>query len=174
MAHPLLQVVRQRYSFRCGYCVVSEGEVGGELTVDHFRPVSAGGGDRAENLVYACARCNQYKGAILPEATEGRQEQRLLHPLQDDLTLHLQEDETTGRLMGLTATGRFHIAALRLNRTALIVNRQRRQLLALLEVRLEQAHAENRALQEQLAQRELYINYLEERLDKFPGRSELE
>ena len=30
-------------------------------------------------------RCNQYKGALLPEATALAQEQRLLHPLRDDL-----------------------------------------------------------------------------------------
>jgi 5-methylcytosine-specific restriction endonuclease McrA len=109
MAHPKLQEVRQRYTFRCGYCGVSEAEVGGELTVDHFRPVAAGGDDSDENLVYACARCNQYKGALLPDATELTHGRRLLHPLQDDCAEHLREDEATGRLEGLTATGRFHI-----------------------------------------------------------------
>ena len=43
VAHPQLQQVRERYGFRCGYCGVTEVDVGGELTVDHFRPVSAGG-----------------------------------------------------------------------------------------------------------------------------------
>lgn len=172
MAHPLLQTVRQRYAFRCGYCGVSEVEVGGELTVDHFRPVSAGGEDREENLVYACVRCNQYKGVLLPEATDCKQERRLLHPLQDDLTLHFREDETTNRLEGQTATGHFHIEALRLNRPPLIINRQRRQLLALLEARLEQAIAENKVLQDRLARRDLYIAYLEERLDRLTGRED--
>jgi hypothetical protein len=35
MAHPKLQMVRARYAFCCGYCGVSEADVGGELTVDH-------------------------------------------------------------------------------------------------------------------------------------------
>jgi hypothetical protein len=164
MAHPKLQTVRTRYAFCCGYCGVSETDAGGELTVDHFRPVSAGGDDSDENLVYACMRCNQYKGALLPEATALAQEQRLLHPLRDDLLAHLREDESTGRLEGLTAAGRFHIAALRLNRPALIVHRQRRYLAGLLEARLEQAQTENQALRERIVRRNLYIAYLEERL----------
>lgn len=164
MAHPKLQTVRARYTLCCGYCGVSEADVGGELTVDHFRPVSAGGDDSDENLVYACMRCNQYKGALLPEATALAQEQRLLHPLRDDLLAHLREDESTGRLEGLTATGRFHIAVLRLNRPALIVHRQRRYLAVLLEARLEQVLTENQALRERIARCNLYIAYLEERL----------
>jgi len=76
----------------------------------------------------------------------------------------LREDENIGRLKGLTATGRFHIAALRLNRPALIVHQQRRYLAVFLEARLDQALAENKALQERIAQRELYITYLEEQL----------
>ncbi len=89
MAHPKLPAVRERYVFRCGYCGVSEADVGGELTVDHFRPVSAGGDDDDENLVYACVRCNQYKGALSPEATDPAQERRLLHPLRDDRAAHI-------------------------------------------------------------------------------------
>ena len=164
MAHPKLQTVRERDAFCCGYCGASETDVGGELTIDHFHPVSAGGDDSDENLVYACVRCNQYKGALLPEATDRAQERRLLHPWRDALAAHIREDESTGRLEGLTATGRFHIAALRLNRPALIVHRQRRYLAVLLEARLDQALAENKALRERMAQRDLYITYLEERL----------
>jgi 5-methylcytosine-specific restriction endonuclease McrA len=69
--------------------------VGGELTVDHFPPVSAGGEQSDANLVYACVRCDQYKGALLPEVTDLTQEQRLLHPLRDDLATHSREEEGT-------------------------------------------------------------------------------
>ena len=75
----------------------------------------------------------------------------------DDLAAHIREDERTGRLEGLTAMGRFHIVALRLNRPALVVHRQRRYLADLLEARLEQALAENKALRERIAYRDLYI-----------------
>ena len=87
------------------------------------------------------------------------------------LPRYIREDERTGRLEGLTAMGRLHIIALRLNRPALIIHRQRRYLAALLEARLEQALAENKVLRERIAQRDLYITYLEERLTE---RRELE
>jgi 5-methylcytosine-specific restriction endonuclease McrA len=136
MAHPKLQTVWERYALCCGYCGVSEADVGGEVTVDHFRPVSAGGNQSDANLVYACVRCNQYKGALLPEAMDLTQERRLLHPLQDDIAAHIRKDENTGRLQGLTSTGHFHIEARRLNRPALVVHRQRRALAVLLEARV--------------------------------------
>jgi len=33
--------LRLRYDHRCGYCGVSETDVGGPLTTDHFQPVHA-------------------------------------------------------------------------------------------------------------------------------------
>src|SRR5262245_33540150 len=68
-------------------------------------------------------------------------------PCEMTLPRILREDENTGRLKGLTATGRFHIAALSLNRPVLIVHQQRRYLAVLLEARLDQALVENKALQ---------------------------
>jgi len=43
VAHPKLNDVRRRYHYRCGYCGVSETDIGGELTVDHFLPPKSGG-----------------------------------------------------------------------------------------------------------------------------------
>jgi len=54
---------RERFSSRCGYCGVSEVEVGATLTIDHHRPRSRGGSEDDENLVYACPRCNEHKGS---------------------------------------------------------------------------------------------------------------
>lgn len=51
-------LVRQRASFACEYCGVTETAAGGELTVDHFRPVTHGGTDELANLIYCCQRCN--------------------------------------------------------------------------------------------------------------------
>ncbi len=53
MAHPRHAQVRARYQNCCGYCGVSEEDTGGELCVDHYIPVTAGGGDEDDNLVYA-------------------------------------------------------------------------------------------------------------------------
>ena len=37
--------VREQYNFRCGYCGVSEIDVGSELEIDHFQPTSQRGSD---------------------------------------------------------------------------------------------------------------------------------
>lgn len=53
--------VRRRAHQACEFCGVSETDVGGQLTVDHFQPRSQGGTDSLDNLLYCCGPCNQYK-----------------------------------------------------------------------------------------------------------------
>jgi hypothetical protein len=114
------QALRERYSFRCGYCGVHEHQIGAELTVDHFQPRSRGGTDDADNLVYCCHACNEHKGNYwLPNAA-----QRLLHPLLDDLDAHVAA-EADGTVRGLTETGACHIQRLRPNRAPLVARRLR-------------------------------------------------
>ena len=43
MPPPELDLIRQRYAYACGYCGVNEVSAGGVLTIDHYRPLSAGG-----------------------------------------------------------------------------------------------------------------------------------
>jgi len=54
----------QRDRFLCAYC----GHVysSGELTRDHYHPVSKGGKDVWQNVVTACRDCNSMKSNILP------------------------------------------------------------------------------------------------------------
>lgn len=137
MAHPKHEQVRRRYNYRCGYCGVSEADTGGELTVYHYIPVSAGGDDSDDNLVYACFRCNMHKGDFLPDCADLAAGQRLLHPLLEDLTVHFEEDRF-GRLIPLTTTGHFHIAVLNLNRLPLIRHRQQIHATALEQERIHQ------------------------------------
>src|SRR5207249_2255661 len=113
---------------RCGYCGISEVDAGGERTVDHFRPVSAGGDDSDDNLVYACVRCNLYKSNYWPDALDAEAGNVVLHPIRDDVVKHVREDDVTGELGGVTRTGRFHIELLGLNRPQLIAFRQRSKL----------------------------------------------
>lgn len=54
-----------RDNFLCMYCALEFPPAG--LTRDHVVPVSRGGGDRWENVVAACRRCNQHKANHLPE-----------------------------------------------------------------------------------------------------------
>lgn len=111
------RVVRATYAFACGtrqnlFCLnngVSEAEVGAELTYDHFVPQSKGATDDADNLVYACHACNEFKGDYSNGAA------RLLHPLRDDLIWHLHKT-ATGECEAVTASGTIVIACLQLNR----------------------------------------------------------
>ncbi len=41
----LRAAVRSRAAFACEFCGVTETDAGGELTIDHFQPVSKGGDD---------------------------------------------------------------------------------------------------------------------------------
>lgn len=156
--------MRERFSFSCGYCGVSETEVGGELTVDHFNPISAGGNDDDSNLIYACVRCNQYKGALQPEYTNRDLQQRLLHPLIDDLSVHLRVHSDLYLLEAITEAGKFQIRALQLNRPQLIALREKRALMKMLEQRVEIAETEQRLLLKRLLERDEYIVRLEARL----------
>ena len=125
------RVVRAVYGFRCGYCEVTEAQIGSELTFDHFRPQSQGGTDDAANLVYVCHACNEFKGDYWAEEDDTR----LLHPLTDDLTQHIIE-ETDGTLRPLTTLGQVYLARLQLNRSALVQNRLERQRLSRIESHL--------------------------------------
>lgn len=118
------QALRQHFDFRCGYCGVHENELGAELTVDHFQPRSRGGTDASDNLVYSCHACNEFKGDHWEDAGP----QRILHPLRDTLSAHLELTED-GEFRALTETGSFHLAHLRLNRPPLVARRRRQLLL---------------------------------------------
>lgn len=160
MAHAGRDMLRQRYDYRCGYCGVSETDVGGELTVDHWRPLAAGGDERGDNLVYACVRCNQYKGGFFPSSDDLAHGWRVLHPLNDALSTHVHENRRTGELEPLTATGRFHIALLQLNRPALLEHRLRRRLAELLAEKQRLSEAENAQLRGTITAQEAYITHL--------------
>jgi HNH endonuclease len=101
---------------------VSETAVGGELEVDHFEPVTAGGSDDIENLIYACTACNRFKGDYAP-ASDAPESLRLLHPLRDDVQAHVAET-AQGSLLGITPRGWFHIQRLHLNRALLVEMRR--------------------------------------------------
>jgi hypothetical protein len=109
MPHPLHEQVRRAFNYRCGYCGVTEAAAGGQLTVDHYQPLAAGGGDDLGNLVYACHRCNQYKGNYWPTPERSTAGLLVLHPRLHDLSRHLHENELSGELEPLTPTGSFHI-----------------------------------------------------------------
>jgi hypothetical protein len=123
------QQVRQRATFACEYCGASETNVGGELTIDHYQPISKGGGDQIDNLIYACSRCNEYKGDYYPLLPS---QIFLWNPRNESASHHflLLADYS---LYPITRIGEFTITHLHLNRPALIAHRRSRQSENLIE-----------------------------------------
>ncbi len=155
MRRALRQSVRIRYEFLCGYCGVSETNIGAEMTVDHFLPRIHGGEDTEDNLVYCCHACNEFKGDYWqPEPTL-----RLLHPRLDDETTHIRE-HTDGTYLALTERGSIHLRILRLNRPELIAYRLERKELFLLR-------QQNQILRQQLQEAQQTTRRLEVDLERY-------
>ena len=162
MAHSRHQEVRRHYNYRCGYCGVSETECGGELTIDHFRPVSAGGDDGDNNLVYCCFRCNGYKADFHPSPDDIKHGFQLLHPLIDSSASHFQQDRT-GLLVPLTAQGAFHLKLLHLNRPLLVELRLLRVLHDLLVEDRDALRKNNVELRRLVGRLEQYLEQIRRR-----------
>ena len=141
--------IRQRYTYSCGYCGVHELDVGATLTVDHHHPIVHGGTNDDENLVYCCHRCNEHKASYWHEVQIPHV--RLLHPLEDNLTLHLHEQQNY-RLVGATPEGTFYIQRLRLNRSQLIEYRRRKEANQKMQNEIEALRQQIQDLQQELAQ----------------------
>lgn len=145
------RLVRSIYVMRCGYCHVSEADVGAELTYDHFQPLSHGGSDEQDNLVYACHACNEFKGEYFGKTEDAR----LLHPLRDDLRLHLRQ-EADGTLQSITPSGQRYIERLQLNCPPLVLYRQN-------ALRAAQSTTRYEALNDRLKQVMIRIQRIEDR-----------
>jgi hypothetical protein len=166
MNHPEFAQIRQRYRHACGYCGITEDSAGGELTINHYRPRSAGGGDDLDNLVYAYVKCNQYKHDFWPTAEDHAQQRRIVHPLLDDVTHHFALNEQTGHLEPRTETGRFHIALLRLNRPQLIKHRLSQQLQIILREKQRLLAQQISELERTIAAQERYITLLQAHIER--------
>jgi HNH endonuclease len=151
----LMEQVRRRAHFACEYCGVTETDVGGQLTVDHFQPQARGGTDGLENLLYCCHRCNLYKADYWPTKPN---DPVFWNPRWEPSGIHLLL-LADGTLYPITSSGALTLRRLRLNRSPLVAHRLRRQaqteelrLLARyreLVTLLEQLHRQQTALLEE-------------------------
>ena len=89
--------VRQHAQCACEFCGVTEIDVGGMLTIDHFQPRTKAGSDTLENLIYACIACNQYKQDYWPRTEIAP---ILWNPRQESASQHFVEQED-GQLTAL-------------------------------------------------------------------------
>ena len=145
ITNDIREQVRRRANFACEFCGVTETDVGGELTIDHFRPITKDGDDGLENLLYCCHRCNQYK---LDYWSTHPDEPSLWNPRREPVAQHFLELDN-GMLHPLTDTGAFTLKRLRLNRPPLVAYRLRKRQQAE-EIRLLTRYREMVQLLEQL------------------------
>ena len=75
----------------------SEEDVGGDLTVDHFVPVVAGGDDSDENLGLCVLPLQSLQRGLPSHADGPCQIHIVLHPLRDVISKHVPLEATTGR-----------------------------------------------------------------------------
>ena len=90
---------------------------------------------------------------------------RVLHPLLEDLSQHIIENEQTAHLQVLTNTGAFHIVLLRLNRPQLIEHRLIRRIEIILREKVRLIEKQNIELQKTIEAQTRYIQMLEVQLD---------
>jgi hypothetical protein len=113
--------VRALEQERCAYCQSPEELTVTPFEVDHIIPVSALGETALNNVCLACPSCNRHKAtrqlASDPATSEAAP---LYHPRRDTWAEHFGWDFETLELIGRTPTGRATIAALHLNRAALV------------------------------------------------------
>ncbi len=121
----LRQTVAAQARYRCGYCLSAETIVGAPMEIDHLIPEALGGLTEEDNLWLACSLCNDHKGQrIVALDPEGGELVRLFDPRHQSWAEHFRWSADATRIVGLTATGRATVAALNLNRPALVVARQ--------------------------------------------------
>ena len=119
------KAVIRRANNCCEYCRSQARFATQPFSVEHIIPVSKSGKNTLENLALACQGCNNYK-YNKTEALDvvSAKLAPLFHPRQHIWHHHFGWDEDFSLIIGLTATGRATVEALKLNRKTLINLRQ--------------------------------------------------
>ena len=115
----LRRLVIRRAQGRCEYCQLSQDGQEASFHIDHIVPRAAGGATDESNLALACVSCSLRKEAR-QFATDPKSKRTvvLFHPRQQRWHDHFRWEGTV--VVGLTATGRATIAALRMNRPQIV------------------------------------------------------
>ncbi len=124
----LRRLVIQRAGDRCEYCTLSQTGQAATFHIDHITPVVAGGTTTANNLALACVSCSLRKAARqLVEDPETGEKVAIFNPRQQLWKEHFQWNGV--QVVGLTATGRATINALKMNREIMLAIRAEEELL---------------------------------------------
>lgn len=110
----LRRLVVERAEHRCEYCRLPEKLAFFPHEVDHVIAEKHGGQTEAENLAFACWRCNRHKGSDLGSFDPQTQNfSRLFNPRQQAWPDHFAFQGE--QVIGLTPEGRTTVSLLQLN-----------------------------------------------------------
>jgi hypothetical protein len=118
---PRRRDVERRAKGCCEYCQSPAKYATQTFSLDHIVPRSQGGKVSLDNLALACQGCNNHK-YNKTQSRDPLTDQRvdLFHPRQQRWRDHFTWDERFELVIGLTATGRATVEALKLNRPELV------------------------------------------------------
>jgi hypothetical protein len=114
----LRRLVVKRAGNRCEYCRLAQEGQEATFHIDHIKPRALGGETTEGNLALACVSCSLRKEArrSAPDPKTNRLTP-LFHPRRQRWDDHFRWQAEA--VVGLTATGRATIAALRMNRPSI-------------------------------------------------------
>lgn len=119
----LRRLVVERAENRCEYCLLPADLAFFPHEVDHVIAAKHGGQTEAENLAFACWRCNRHKGSDLGSFDPQTQTFSLLfNPRQQVWTEHFAFQEE--QIIGLTPEGRTTVSLLQLNSAERLAERR--------------------------------------------------
>lgn len=118
---PRRRDVERRARGCCEYCQSPAKYATQTFSLDHIIPRSQGGKVSLDNLALACQGCNnhKYNKTRLSDPVT-HQLVDLFHPRKQRWRVHFTWNECFERVIGLTATGRATVEALKLNRPELV------------------------------------------------------
>lgn len=129
--------LRKDFSYACVYCTIHEGEFGGfhSFHVEHFRPKSKFPGLETQytNLLYACWKCNSFKGEDWPSGNPLKSGKGYLDPCVYDYAKYFTVDNH-GIVTSTTKAARYMIERLHFNCNFLIkIRNERKRIRELIE-----------------------------------------
>jgi hypothetical protein len=117
------RAVVERAGNRCEYCLLQVDVAFFPHEVDHIIAEKHGGKTEADNLAFACWRCNRHKGSDLGSFDPQTQNFSLLfNPRTQVWTKHFAWQGE--RIVGLTPEGRTTVSLLRLNNDERLAERR--------------------------------------------------
>ena len=124
IAAPLVRLVRTRAGELCEYCRLPQWSQEATFHIDHIHAIAEGGPTSADNLALACVTCSLKKGArARVRDPKTKILVALFHPRLDRWDDHFRF-ASLWKIVGRTPTGRATVAALGMNRPAVVAIRE--------------------------------------------------